>query len=364
MDKNALDVACISNGAPHAVNAKRLVEAITRLPSDIRSYAIRTWLMWELFNDTETLRSDISFEIDQYGLLLDNFSEKIHRYISYAEKIQSHHMVNLTSPRTLDSRKVTQNHYGDLFSNFSKEHYFDEPWKLLATRLQSNNISFETKDKLALDAGCGGGRYTYALAQLGFRNVIGLDFSPKNIETAQRLRNFSSLENVSFVQGDVLNLPFADASFDFVFSNGVLHHTSSIEQGLREIKRVLRNKGQAFLYLIESPGGIHWDSIEICRVLMSAVPHHFARDFLRSAGLAENRIFYILDHIMVPINTRLTQPELEELIDTCNLEVVQRLEYGAAFDRITQLKDFLNLGSDASDALWKFGIGEHRYILR
>jgi len=358
-----LDVACISNGAPHGTNAKRLVDSISRLPNDIRSYAVRTWVMLELFNETENLRSDVSFQIEQYCLLLDKYEERIQSYWSYTEQIQLHQLVNLDNRHTFDSKKVTQNHYGDLFSNFSKEHYFREPLNLLTDRLQSNGINLATEDKRALDAGCGGGRYTYALAQLGFSEVIGLDFSPKNIETAQRLKQLSSLKNVSFVQGDVLNLPHADDSFDFVFSNGVLHHASSIKQGLLEIKRVLRDNGQAFLYLIESPGGIHWDSIEICRVLMSVVPHEFARDFLRSVGLAENRIFYILDHIMVPINRRLTLPEIESLFDECDLRVVQRLEYGASFDRITQLKDFLNLGGNPLDAIWKFGIGEHRYIL-
>ena len=46
------------------------------------------------------------------------------------------------------------------------------------------------------------------------------------------------------IEGDAERLPFEDASFDRVSSNGVLHHTPDMSAALREIRRVLRPGGR------------------------------------------------------------------------------------------------------------------------
>ncbi len=50
-------------------------------------------------------------------------------------------------------------------------------------------------------------------------------------------------------QGDAENLPFADASFDIVYSNGVLHHVPDMARAFREAKRVLKPDGQFIVIL-------------------------------------------------------------------------------------------------------------------
>jgi len=68
---------------------------------------------------------------------------------------------------------------------------------------------------------------------------------------------------VVFEHGNVLALPFATSGFAIVFSNGVLHHTVDWEQGVKELVRVLKPGGLGWLYLIENPGGLFWDIIEV-----------------------------------------------------------------------------------------------------
>src|SRR5262249_7615120 len=58
------------------------------------------------------------------------------------------------------------------------------------------------------------------------------------------------------VEGDVLNLPFEDGSFDVVVSWGVLHHTSDPRRGLREMVRVCRSGGFVGLFLYNKYA--HW----------------------------------------------------------------------------------------------------------
>ena len=88
----------------------------------------------------------------------------------------------------------------------------------------------------ALDVACGSGKLTAELARLGQGGrVAGLDFSPQMLEVARR--GHPSLE---FIEGDALNLPFADASFDAATIAFGLRNLADPVRGLREMTRVAR----------------------------------------------------------------------------------------------------------------------------
>jgi SAM-dependent methyltransferase len=50
-------------------------------------------------------------------------------------------------------------------------------------------------------------------------------------------------------QGSALDLPFADASFDYVYTIGCLHHTGDVARGVEEVRRVLKPGGRAVVML-------------------------------------------------------------------------------------------------------------------
>jgi SAM-dependent methyltransferase len=60
------------------------------------------------------------------------------------------------------------------------------------------------------------------------------------------------------VHHDAESLPFADASFDLVYSNGVLHHTPNTVAVVREIRRVLRPGGRAIVMLYAENSFHYW----------------------------------------------------------------------------------------------------------
>ena len=96
-----------------------------------------------------------------------------------------------------------------------------------------------------LDAGCGGGRYSRLVAEHG-ACVTGVDRSRAVDAAAALCRRFS---NACFVQADLLELPFADESFDFVFSIGVIHHCPQPQRAFRELARVVRAGGTLALWV-------------------------------------------------------------------------------------------------------------------
>jgi SAM-dependent methyltransferase len=94
-----------------------------------------------------------------------------------------------------------------------------------------------------LEAGCGIATDGLQFARAGAR-YTGIDFSPTALDLARRRFELENVEG-SFVQGSITHLPFAGASFDLVYSNGVIHHLPQTEQVVREIHRVLRPGGTA-----------------------------------------------------------------------------------------------------------------------
>jgi ubiquinone/menaquinone biosynthesis C-methylase UbiE len=99
-------------------------------------------------------------------------------------------------------------------------------------------------DERALDAGTGTGPLALALAPL-VREVIGLDLVPEMLAHARR--SADGIPNISFVEGDVLRLPFESGSFDLVATSRTIHHIQWPEIALAEITRVTRLGGHVLV---------------------------------------------------------------------------------------------------------------------
>jgi SAM-dependent methyltransferase len=93
-----------------------------------------------------------------------------------------------------------------------------------------------------LDFGCGHGMAAVVLARLGAR-VTAFDLSLGYLAEA-RLRAQANRVHVAFVQADGQRLPFADAAFDRVWGNAILHHLEP-RTSARELNRVLKPGGVA-----------------------------------------------------------------------------------------------------------------------
>jgi SAM-dependent methyltransferase len=107
----------------------------------------------------------------------------------------------------------------------------------------------ELAGKVALDAGCGKGRFSYFTAE-HVGALVALDGSAA-VHAA--VRNLAPHPNVVVVKSDVRHAPFADASFDFIFCLGVLHHLKDPEAGFRELARMLAPEGLLLLYVYSRP---------------------------------------------------------------------------------------------------------------
>ena len=97
-----------------------------------------------------------------------------------------------------------------------------------------------------LDLGSGSGTDIFVAAlKVGPRGeVIGVDMTDKQIEKAERLRASAGFANVKLEKSYIETLPFPDASFDVVISNGVINLSSEKPKVCAEIRRVLKPGGR------------------------------------------------------------------------------------------------------------------------
>ncbi len=106
----------------------------------------------------------------------------------------------------------------------------------------------------ALDVACGSGKLTAELARLAGAKgrVVGLDFSPQMLQVARRDHPW-----IEFLEGDALELPFHDASFDASTIAFGLRNLADPIRGLREMLRVVRPSGRAVvLEFLRPPRGL------------------------------------------------------------------------------------------------------------
>jgi demethylmenaquinone methyltransferase/2-methoxy-6-polyprenyl-1,4-benzoquinol methylase len=119
----------------------------------------------------------------------------------------------------------------------------DVRWRRLAAE-----SAVRTGDRV-LDAACGTGDLAIADLKAGAGKVTGLDFSEAMLARARKKAQ------LDWVQGDMLALPFADATFDAATVGFGVRNVADLELGLRELRRVLRPGGRLAILEITQPRG-------------------------------------------------------------------------------------------------------------
>jgi arsenite methyltransferase len=97
-----------------------------------------------------------------------------------------------------------------------------------------------------LDLGSGSGSDVFCAAVLVGESgrVVGVDMTPEQLDKATRLRDLAGFSQVEFVEAHIEALPFEDASFDVVLSNGVINLSPAKHRVFAEAARVLRRGGR------------------------------------------------------------------------------------------------------------------------
>jgi len=245
--------------------------------------------------------------------------------------------------------------FGDEWSRFDQsaldeselremfENYFNIfPWNALP------------KNSVGFDLGCGSGRWARLVSpRVGKLHLI----DPSDaLEVAKR--NLSGAENCLFHRASVENIPLDNASCDFGYSLGVLHHVPDTEAGLRACVEKLKKGAPFLLYLYyrfdNKPAWFRavWKVSDVVRGVISRMPHagrylisqviaaavyfplaRTAKILERSGANVENlplsqyrdNSFYTmrtdaLDRFGTRLERRFTKAEMKEMMERSGLE--------------------------------------------
>lgn len=197
---------------------------------------------------------------DDYSSFLTSYQQDIPKNLKsqYSQQITTNSQVKDTF-FTIWERFPT---FG--INDKGKQKFYDK-WTAQKLGLRSIDelYSFISSKKLILEVGVGSGQKLKMMAEHSSGKVIGIDL----ISTVEHAAdNTRKMPNVAVVQADLFALPFKKDLFDFIISDGVLHHTPDSKQAFLSIVPFLTKGGEIAI-----------------RVYRKGVPiREFCDDFIRS----------------------------------------------------------------------------------
>jgi 2-polyprenyl-3-methyl-5-hydroxy-6-metoxy-1,4-benzoquinol methylase len=120
------------------------------------------------------------------------------------------------------------------------------------------------KGKNIIDCGCGGGRWSYGLAQLG-ANITAVDINTSAIQATKDVLQNSNVEKkfvLSPLETLTEQLPVGEG-YDMVWSWGVLHHCGSFNQAFLEVMKYVKEGGFIYIYLYGREGISYEEDINL-----------------------------------------------------------------------------------------------------
>lgn len=133
--------------------------------------------------------------------------------------------------------------FGNQWNKFSKtqlDSYTNQPISYNRLRTAYGESLNSLKGLRVLEAGCGSGRFTEILLRKG-AEVYSFDYSHA---VDANFKNNMNNEKLTLFQGDIRKIPFPENYFDVVICLGVLQHTPSTQESIKELNRVTKKGGK------------------------------------------------------------------------------------------------------------------------
>tara|TARA_B110000027_G_scaffold127366_1_gene146624 strand:+ start:3169 stop:4068 length:900 start_codon:yes stop_codon:yes gene_type:complete len=226
-----------------------------------------------------------------------------------------------------ETKKVTNFYKESPFPNYKS----DDNKSTILDKGNKNYLSSKFKNfigykKDVLEIGCGTGQLAIYFA-LGTNNrVVGLDPTIESLELAANFSKKNNIENIDFVNADIFDDVLTDNFFDFIWCNGVLHHTKDPYEAFRILIKSLKSEGYVLIGLYNKIGRIR----TIFRRYMFKI---FGSKFLdifdptlrNLKGNEEERKAWIRDQYIHPIESLHTIDNVLEWFNKNNIEFINSI---------------------------------------
>ena len=146
------------------------------------------------------------------------------------------------------TRDIPEDHRASFFAELERERYAWEPYIPKFAQFSRG------RGRDLLEIGVGAGTDFINWVRQGAR-ATGIDLTERSVELTRERLTLEGL-NADVRGADAEQLPFADESFDIVYSYGVLHHSPDTARAVGEVRRVLRPGGTALIMIYHVPSWV------------------------------------------------------------------------------------------------------------
>lgn len=186
-----------------------------------------------------------------------------------------------------------------------------------------------------LEVGCGTGQLSNFMGSLPGRSVVGADICLNSLSLAEGFRHRNGIQSASFVQMNLFRPAFAPESFDFVISNGVLHHTANPYEAFRSILRLLKPRGYVIVGLYNRYGRL-WTDLRRLVFRLTGDRLTLLDPRLRTPGVGQNRKrAWFLDQYKHPHESKHTIGEVQRWFHETGVLFISSIPKAVAFEPFT-----------------------------
>jgi ubiquinone/menaquinone biosynthesis C-methylase UbiE len=232
-------------------------------------------------------------------------------------------------------KKVRQFYEGCSFPGYddydSPQALLDKAQKGIYARLLDEQLPLGAR---VLDAGCGTGQLAIFLS-IARRDVVGIDFSWGSLSKGNSFRKKFNMKHVDLAQMDLFQLGLREESFDYVFSNGVLHHTADPYTAFKNVLRLVKPGGYITIGLYNTYGRLFLD---MRRVIFNLTRDKLAKldYFMRQSKIGEDkRHTWYMDQYKHPHEMKMSVSEVLHWYRENGIEYINSVPKIRMGDRFT-----------------------------
>ena len=196
--------------------------------------------------------------------------------------------------------------------------------------------------KNVLEVGCGTGQLSNYFAIGTNNNIIGLDPTRASLILAKDFADKNKINNIKFINADIFDDVLNDEVFDFIWTNGVLHHTRDPYGAFKILIRSLKTEGYVLVGLYNRFGRLR-------TIIRKYIFKIFGRKFiekidptLRNLKLDENeKVAWIRDQYIHPLESVHTIDEVLNWFKIHNIEFVSSIpssDFDYDYENIFEMK--------------------------
>jgi SAM-dependent methyltransferase len=176
-----------------------------------------------------------------------------------------------------------------------------------------------------LEAGCGTGQLSIFLSRFG-RKVYAIDISRGSLLEAKKFIDKCEIKNVYLSRMNIFKSFFPKNYFDFVISNGVLHHTHSAKLAFQNITKLLKPGGYIFIGLYHKQGRfLH--SIRQKIIGTFGTKFDFLDSFFKRNTSEEKKKAWFLDQYKNPSETSHSASELLSWFEESDIDYISSVPF-------------------------------------